>query len=167
MFEDFDQIVRLAPSNPKAYFNRALARAMLLDKEGTIADFTEAIRLDPRYTDAYINRAQVLRRLGNREGAIQDLTIVLQIQPDNGIAYYTRGLFRRDLGDRQGAFTDLQAAITIFQQKGDNRSYQKAVEVMQRLQASTATNSNPAPIIEQPSPEPSFENTSEDFGGPI
>jgi tetratricopeptide (TPR) repeat protein/S1-C subfamily serine protease len=167
MFEDFDQIVRLDPSNSKSYFNRALARAMLLDKKGTIADFTEAIRLDPRYTDAYINRAQVLRRIGNREGAIQDLTIVLQIQPDNGIAYYTRGLFRRDLGDRQGAFTDLQAAITIFQQKGDNRSYQKAVEVMQRLQTSNTNVSTPVPSAKPSFEQPSSEDTTGDFDSSI
>lgn len=167
MFANFDQIVRLAPNEPKAYFNRALARTMLLDKQGTIADFSEAIRLDPRYTDAYINRAQVRRRLGDREGAIQDLSIVLQIQPDNGIAYYTRGLFRRDLGDREGAFTDLQAAITIFQQKGDTRSYDKAVEVMQRLQASKATVFTPAPTVEPSFEQPSSEDTSGDFDSSI
>lgn len=161
MFADFDQIVRLAPNEPKAYFNRALARTMLFDKQGTIADFSEAIRLNPRYTDAYINRAQVRRRLGDREGAIQDLSIVLQIQPDNGIAYYTRGLFRRDLGDRSGAFTDLQAAITIFQQKGDTRSYGKAVEVMQKLRASTAPVSTPAPVS---NPTPVIEQPTEDTG---
>lgn len=167
-FEDFDQIVRLTPNEPKAFFNRALARAGLLDKPGTVADLTEAIRLDPRYTEAYINRAQVLRRLGNREAAIQDLTIVLQIQPDNGIAYYTRGLFRRDLGDRTGAFTDLQAAITIFQQKGDTRSYSKAVEVMQRLQTSNTNVSTPTPTVEQPSFEqPSSEDTTGDFDSSI
>lgn len=164
MFEDFDQIVRLAPNNAKTYFNRALARATLLDREGTVSDFTEAIRLDPRYTEAYINRAQVRRRLGDREGSIQDLTIALQIQPDNGIAYYTRGLFRRDLGDRQGALADLQAALTLFQQKGDTRSYQKAIEVMQRLQKSAgATGSNPGSNIEQPS----SGDAPDGFVGPI
>ena len=161
---DFDQIVRLAPNNPKAYFNRALARIILSDREGAIADFTEAIRLDPRYTDAYINRAIVRRRLGDREGAIQDLTMVLQIQPNNGTAYYNRGLFRRDLGDREGAIADLQTALTLFQQKGDSRSYQKAIEVIQKLQSSVGVNgSNPIPNLEQPN----SEDVSNGFVGPI
>lgn len=161
---NFDQIVRLDPTNPKSYYNRGLARTMLSDREGTVADFTEAIRLDPRFTDAYINRATVLRRLGNREGAIQDLTMALQIQPNNGIAYYTRGLFRRDLGDRDGAIADLQVALTLFQQKGDTRSYQKATEAMQKLQSSAgATSSNSVPNHVRPS----YQDTPNDFVGPI
>jgi len=164
MFEDFDAIVRLAPHNAKAYFNRALARATLLDRQGTIADFTEAIHLDPKYIEAYINRAQVRRRLGDREGAIQDLTIALQIKPDNPVAYYTRGLFRRDLGDRQGAIADVQVALTLFQQKGDTRSHQKAVEVMQRLQATAgATVTNTDSNIEQRD----SGNALDGFVGPI
>lgn len=164
MFADFDQIVHLAPNNAKAFFNRALARATLSDRQGTVYDFTEAIRLNPNYTEAYINRALVLRRLGQREAAIQDLNIALQIQPDNGTAYYHRGLFRRDLGDRQGAFADLQAALAIFQQKGDSRSYQNVIQVIERLQTTNSNSGdNPGANLEQPS----FENGSDSFVGPI
>lgn len=134
--EDFDQVVKLAPSS-RAYFNRALARAMNGDRSGTIEDFSEAIKLEPTFTEAYINRALARRRSGDREGAIEDLTKVIELKPESGVAYYNRGLFRRDLADRQGAIEDLQKAIDLFKQQSDTANYQKATEVLQRLQQSS------------------------------
>ncbi|GAP96968.1 tetratricopeptide repeat-containing S1 family peptidase [Leptolyngbya sp. NIES-2104] len=131
--EDFDQVMRLAPSS-RAFFNRALARAMNSDRTGTVEDFTEAIKLEPTFTEAYINRALARRRLGDREGAIADLTKVIEMKPESGVAYYNRGLFRRDSGDRSGAAEDLKTAIDLFKQQSDTLNYQKATEVLQRLQ---------------------------------
>ena len=141
-FEDFDAIVQLAPNRYEPYYNRALAWAMLGNREAAVADFSQALAINPSYTPGYINRALTLRRLGNREGAIADLSYVLSYEPNNATARYNRGLFRRDLSDIQGAFDDLQQAAALFQRAGDNTSYQKAMEVIQRLQSAPVPGAN-------------------------
>uniref|UniRef100_UPI0035C9E8C3 tetratricopeptide repeat protein n=1 Tax=uncultured Nostoc sp. TaxID=340711 RepID=UPI0035C9E8C3 len=58
----------------------------------------------------------------------------LRINPNDALAYYNRGIFRADLGDKKGAITDLQQAADIFKQQGKIENYQKALEIINRLQ---------------------------------
>lgn len=57
---DYDEALHLNPQFLNAYYNRALARAHILNHDGAITDFNEVIRLDPRHANAHNNTAWML-----------------------------------------------------------------------------------------------------------
>ncbi|RKU21930.1 hypothetical protein C6499_20570 [Candidatus Poribacteria bacterium] len=88
--EDYDKAIQLSPSNPKAYYNRGLAKGRIGESkadQGVLAearcyyqmaidDYTEVINRDPKCGIAYNNRgwtqyllAQVEIESGNRKAA--------------------------------------------------------------------------------------------------
>ncbi|KAM3096072.1 tetratricopeptide repeat protein [Phormidesmis sp. 146-35] len=96
-----------------AYYNRALTRHELGDKQGAIADYSEVIRIDPDHSAAYNNRALTRYELGHKEGAIADLNRALLSNPRNDIAYCNRGVIRLEAGDCGGAIEDFGYAIQV------------------------------------------------------
>lgn len=53
----YDKLIRLAPNDAEAYFNRGCAKGRVLkDTEGAIKDYDKAIELEPNYAEAYANR---------------------------------------------------------------------------------------------------------------
>jgi tetratricopeptide (TPR) repeat protein len=97
----------------EAYYNRAMTRLELGDKQGAIADYGEVIRIDPDHSVAYNNRALIRAELGNKEGAIADFNRALLSNPRNDIAYCNRGMIRSELGDDVGAIEDYGYAIQV------------------------------------------------------
>lgn len=116
---------------------------MLRDRAGTLADFDQALRLEPTWTTVYNNRAIVRRRMGDREGAIADFSEVIHLEPKNAVAYFNRGLVHRDLAHQEEAIKDLQSAADFFQKQGDTSNYQKALEKIQRIQATVSVPTEP------------------------
>ncbi len=49
-------------------------------------------------------------------------------------AYQNRGVARRDSGDKPGAIQDFEKAADLYQQQGDKDSYEKAINILRRLQ---------------------------------
>lgn len=123
---DIDQIVKLEPS-PEAFYNRALLRNGVQDREGSIADFKQAIRLNPNFFEAYVQGATVVRRNGELMCAINLLSKAISIAPNRPEAIYNRGLFKRDAGDLRGAYSDLTQAESMFSRSSDLQPlYEKA-----------------------------------------
>jgi hypothetical protein len=48
--------------------------------------------------------------------------------------YQNRGVARRDSGDKPGAIQDFQKAADLYRQQGDKESYEKAINILRRLQ---------------------------------
>jgi tetratricopeptide (TPR) repeat protein len=103
----------LAETDAEAYFNRALTRYELDDKQGAIADYTQVIQINPDHDVAYNNRGLVRYELGNKEGAIADLNRAILVNPCNSIAYCNRGVIRAELGNPMGAIEDYSYAIHV------------------------------------------------------
>ncbi|NJK33974.1 MAG: tetratricopeptide repeat protein, partial [Oscillatoriales cyanobacterium SM2_2_1] len=78
------EAIRLNPDYARAYYNRALAKSDLGDKEGAIADYSEAIRLNPDHAYAYNNRGVAKYELGDKEGAISDLREAARLNQQQG-----------------------------------------------------------------------------------
>jgi len=57
----------------------------------------------------------------------------LRIHPNYANAYNNRGSARYDLGDNKGALEDLQKAADLFQQQKNTESYQKAMDLINKL----------------------------------
>ncbi len=99
--------------SPRAvfYFNRAIVRKDLGDKQGAIDDYNQAIKINPNLADAYYNRGLVRSELGDKQGEIDDYNQAIKINPNYAQAYYNRGNARFVLGDKQGAIDDYNLAI--------------------------------------------------------
>ena len=101
----------LTENDTDAYFNRALTRYELDDKQGAIADYTQVIQINPDHDTAYNNCGLVRYEMGNREGAVADLNRAILINPCNSIAFCNRGIIRAELGNPMGAIEDYSYAI--------------------------------------------------------
>jgi tetratricopeptide (TPR) repeat protein len=101
----------LTEDDTNAYFNRALTRYELDDKQGAIADYTQVIQINPDHDTAYNNCGLVRYELGNKEGAVADLNRAILINPCNSIAFCNRGIIRAELGNPMGAIEDYSYAI--------------------------------------------------------
>jgi tetratricopeptide (TPR) repeat protein len=104
---------QLNDSDVVAYFNRALTRYELDDKQGALHDYTQVLQSNPDYDVAYNNRGLVRYELGNKEGAIADLNRAILVNPTNSIAYCNRGIIRAELGNPMGAVEDFSYAIHV------------------------------------------------------
>lgn len=61
---DYSEAIRLNPTDPFAWNNRANIRRDRGDLPGAIADLTEALRVDSGYTAGYVNRGRVHEMMG-------------------------------------------------------------------------------------------------------
>lgn len=65
----YDKLILLTPEDFELYFNRGVAKGMIMDREGSIKDYDKAIKLNPQYKEAYANRGvakiNVLSTKGN------------------------------------------------------------------------------------------------------
>ncbi|TAE98932.1 MAG: tetratricopeptide repeat protein [Oscillatoriales cyanobacterium] len=137
--QDYTEALKIDPNNADAYSSRGTARRDLGDNQGAITDLNEALRIDPNNDLAYYIRGTARSKLGDKQGAIQDYNEALRIDPNDLSAYFMRGEARRDLGDKEGAIQDFQKAADLFQQRGDQKTYQSLLVIIRQLQNNTPT----------------------------
>lgn len=80
--QEFDRALVLAPRDPDALFNRAIARIRLQQFDGAIDDLNAAIAVRPDDPLAHYNRAHVYLVRGRYEDAIRDYSAALELKPD-------------------------------------------------------------------------------------
>ncbi|MEH2244633.1 tetratricopeptide repeat protein [Nostoc sp.] len=139
--EDYNTILQIDPKFIAAYIHRGMHRFSFGDYKGAIEDYTEALKLDPNNIAAYNNRGNAYLDMGNKKAANQDYSRAIAINPNNALAYYNRGVIRTKQKNKQGAIADFKKATKLFQQQGEQDSYQDA----QREIAILQNNSAPAP----------------------
>lgn len=94
-----------------AYWNRAVTRYDLGDKEGAMADFSQVLTNNPQHSIAYNYRGLVRYDLGDREGAIADFNRSLGLNPHQIAAYCNRAFILSTQDDQLGAIADYSLAI--------------------------------------------------------
>jgi tetratricopeptide (TPR) repeat protein/predicted nucleic acid-binding Zn-ribbon protein len=103
----------LNPGDANAYFNRAITRYDLGDKNGAIADYTEVLNINPDDHIACNNRGIAFYDLEDKTAAISDFEAALHLNPENTAAYYNRGTIRSEQGDKLGAIEDYSYATQV------------------------------------------------------
>ena len=88
---DFDEAIKLDPSQVTAYNNRGLVYYKKKDYERAIGDLGEAIKLNPKNSWAYGQRGQAQLDKGDHDRAIADLSEAVRIDPRYAWAYGQRG----------------------------------------------------------------------------
>ncbi|MEO8068490.1 MAG: tetratricopeptide repeat protein [Flavobacteriales bacterium] len=69
----YERLVKLAPDDAKAWFDRGVTKSHLEDLPGAIADMTKALELDPTLANAYAGRALALIHAERKAEACPDL----------------------------------------------------------------------------------------------
>lgn len=122
---------------------RGREKFALGDYGGAISDFNQAMLLNPNDASIYFNRGLVLYELGDQLGAISDLDHALLLNPRHALAYFHRAGVRYSLGEQPGAILDLRLAAKLFLAQGDKTRYQKAQNLIRKLQHSLFRSSPP------------------------
>ncbi|MDX2212921.1 MAG: tetratricopeptide repeat protein [Oculatellaceae cyanobacterium bins.114] len=94
-----------------AYWNQAVTRYDLGDREGAIADFSQVLSINPDDAIAYNYRGLARYDNGDPAGAIADFNRSLHLNPHQVAAYCNRGFIRSEQGDQLGAISDFSLAI--------------------------------------------------------
>jgi len=112
--EDYEQAIRLNPSNANAYNNRGIVYRIKGEYARAIADYDEAIWLkNGDYPAAYYNRALAYADKGEYELSLRDFDVVMRFNPRNALALYARGLTLLKKGDTEAGEIDIDAAKAI------------------------------------------------------
>jgi tetratricopeptide (TPR) repeat protein len=109
-----DVVIRLNPSDLRAYYLRAAAYHNLGDHYSAIQNLNELIAKNPaEAAKAYGLRGIAYRDLGDHRHAIQDLTRSLELDPNWAEGYNVRGKCFWALDDTKRAMTDFTRSIEI------------------------------------------------------
>ena len=111
--QEFDEAIRVSPTNLQAYNNRAMTFWILGNTKRALEDLNEAIRIHPDDIEALSIRGFSYRELGQPKRAIEDLDLAILLDPEHAIAYNNRGLAYSDQGDHLQAIQDYNESIRV------------------------------------------------------
>ncbi|MGD0904757.1 MAG: tetratricopeptide repeat protein [Terracidiphilus sp.] len=77
--QDYDQALRLNPSDAKAFSNRGLSYAHKGDYDRAIQDYDQALRLNPSDVVAFVGRGNAYKHKGDNDRAIQDYSEAVRL----------------------------------------------------------------------------------------
>ena len=120
-----DDYIRSAVQNErKRHYRRALA------------DYNQAIQINPNSELAYYNRGLLkYAKFQALQGALVDFDRAIELDPNDAVACGNRGVLKHDrLKDRSGGIADLQQAAQLFQQQGNTKDYQTAIDLLKKWQ---------------------------------
>jgi tetratricopeptide (TPR) repeat protein len=109
--EDFDQAIRLDPSQPHAFLNRGSSLAELSVLDRAIQDFEQVLRVDPKNALAFNNRGGAYGDKGDFARAIADLERAIALKPRYTDALVNRGSIHQQKKNYERAITDFDAAL--------------------------------------------------------
>ena len=81
--QDYDQAIKLDPSDAIAYYNRGIAYSAKGQLDRAIQDYDQAIKLDPNYAHAFYNRGNAYSAKGQHDRAIQDYDQAIKLNPSD------------------------------------------------------------------------------------
>lgn len=111
--DDFSHAIALAPKTPALYTDRAAARLLAGDDDGTIADTNTALRLQPENFYDHILRGRAKADQGDFLAAIGDFNAAERVKRTNPYVLKFRGYAETKEGDLQAALRDLKRAIGL------------------------------------------------------
>ena len=102
------EAIRLNPTNPMLYLNRAVTRAEMIDFISSFSGGSERLSID---SDMALRTSQ--KRTYNYDEAIADLTRAAELAPEVAYIYYNRGNLYALSGDMPAAYEDYSRALEL------------------------------------------------------
>jgi tetratricopeptide (TPR) repeat protein/CHAT domain-containing protein len=110
-FADFDEAVRLAPTDPARVNARGEAYYAIKEYPKAIGDFTKAIELGMANAGRYNSRGNAYHHLGNYEAAIADYSKAIELDPNENQYELNRANSMRLTGDLDRSLESFNATI--------------------------------------------------------
>ncbi len=112
---DFNEAIRLAPDEPRAFFERGVLLASRRRRayDRAISDFDRALELAPNNLPALVRRGDAYGKIGDFGRALADLDRAVQIAPYNAQARVLRGLANGRRGENALAMRDYNIALNL------------------------------------------------------
>jgi tetratricopeptide (TPR) repeat protein len=110
---DYDQAIKLDPTNHEYLLNRGLIKEKLSDYEGAYRDYTKAITIRPTFDKAWLNRGNLLLRRGKLKEAIEDYSVAITYNSAYSSAFYNRAIALGRLQQHEAACADLNTAEVL------------------------------------------------------
>ena len=108
---DFDEAVKLDPSNALAYVNLGALQAEQNEFDFAVSAFDRAIALNPNIAKAYVGRGTAFIGQENYDRAIADFNKAITLDPLPGYSYEARGTAYFLKGDLDHALADFGQAL--------------------------------------------------------
>ncbi len=108
-----DEAVQLAPQEPEAHYNRALALAAAGREDDAIPEFQAALRLNPKQAGARRALGIALLHADRLQDAAAELRQALEVAPRDAEAANNLGIVQLRLNDVAAAIESLETAIRI------------------------------------------------------
>jgi tetratricopeptide (TPR) repeat protein len=111
--DNYNEAVKLAPHDAKAFYNRAVFYLAQADGETALRDIESALSIDPKLVAALRERAIIHLTQKNLNGAVEDYSEALRLQPKTAALWSERGYVCILLRDYAGAVKDEDEAIRL------------------------------------------------------
>ena len=111
--EAYSHVIKLNPSDVRAYINRGGAYNEKDEFDKSIEDLNKAIELNPEVSEAYVNRGNAYSSKDNFQKAIENYNIAIKLKPDLAETYVNRGNVYNRKGDFQKAIENYNIAIKL------------------------------------------------------
>jgi tetratricopeptide (TPR) repeat protein len=110
---DFDEAVKLAPSDPDILRFRGMHYMTQNNLELAIADFNAAIAIDPKDAETYEARGMAEAGSGKLDESLASFTKAIEIEPKSPAALTHRARIRAMKSDIPGALADVEEAMKL------------------------------------------------------
>ena len=112
---DFDEAIKLTPSDPEALWSRALFLGGQKKFEGALADLDSLLKIDSqaKKPQIHVARGVVLFELKRNDDAMHSFDRAIQLQPGSADPYVQRARIRASMKDTKGAIQDLDIALQL------------------------------------------------------
>jgi tetratricopeptide (TPR) repeat protein len=108
---DFNQAIRLDPTNPKPYHDRGFVWEEKREYDRAISDYTDAIRLNPQFAEAFISRGVAWSGKGDLSKALADFDRAIALDPSDTLSLVSRGFAWDEMKEYDKAIADHTEAI--------------------------------------------------------
>ncbi|HRI80286.1 MAG TPA: tetratricopeptide repeat protein [Cyclobacteriaceae bacterium] len=106
--EDYDEVVKLEPSDEENYINRGLVKERMKDFSGAMKDFSKAIEINEKNERAWLSHGNIMSKTKKWDTAIEDYSMAVTLDPEYGLAFFNRAMAYQNVKNPIAACKDLR-----------------------------------------------------------
>src|ERR1700727_819457 len=116
---EFEEAVRLAPTDPQSQSALGWALAQQGELDAAVSHLRVATKEMPEFVDAHLTLASVLAQQGKAVEAEQELRMTVQISPENAEAHRILGRMLSQRGSQEEALSEMRRAGELAPERAD------------------------------------------------
>lgn len=110
--ELYDQVLKLNPTNYKAWFNRGYLQSQAGNDESAVSDYERSLNEFPDFATCHYNKGVSENNLGRHQEALESFSSAIDLE-QNADFYHNRGFTYYSLGQIDKAVKDFTSALQM------------------------------------------------------